>query len=127
MSDPTTPTGKRLAKTPGWPHEYDGDIHAVQCRGCGPDIIAIEQEAAAAALERSIQHDIEVKAERNAAQADADRLAEVVRDTALVKEYDGCCWCGDGWRNRNTAHAPYCVNAREALDLHDAAKEAERE
>ena len=51
MSDPTTPTGKRL-------FEEWAEVDATQWRA---DIIAIEQETAAAA------------------QADADRLAEALR------------------------------------------------
>jgi len=81
--EPTTPTGKR---------HFDRVQRVGYAWFKADDIIAIEQEAAAAA------------------KADADRLAEALRNMTHT-----VC---DGW---------LCVQAREALRLHDTAKEAERE
>jgi len=83
VSDPTTPTGKRL-------FEEWAEVEATQWRA---DIIAIEQEAAAAA------------------QADADRLAEALRTLDVFRFH---------------LEARHWDKAREALRLHDAAKEEER-
>ena len=80
MTEPTTPTGKRFVRGP------DTIAHEGHIRIRLRDIIAIEHEAAEAQAQRSIAHDIKVKAERNAARALADQLAEALKET-------GECWC----------------------------------
>lgn len=96
MSDPTTPTGKRLAALPApgpgvrWPDA----------------IIAIEQEAAAAN------------------EADADRLAETLLAAVIVLEMMQTGYRLDA--RDAAALVGRADDGREALRQHDAAKEAER-
>ena len=56
--------------------------------------------------------------QRDAARADADRLAEALRawDIGGVN-----CWCGAAEYVKPTPHSTACLQSREALRLHEEA------